>query len=198
MSNVDKSDNAVLEILADQLDEAAKIDKAGEPRKGATWSLAYVIQALSDLGYSSNQLKPLENLLFGLGDLGVGIQPDMLTKSDVPNAPKKGHRETKIHALAAVMIDVLAEELHQNGKKKGDAEKEAAISVSNIMQKFGLPFPGKSKTAGYKALLGWRKNNLYEQKNKIAVQHYSYFTQFINGMEPNTAAMTLRLRLSQI
>lgn len=188
----------VLNELGDQLRYASELDRTGEPgnRIGATYSLAYLIQALTNLNYQQDELRPLERLLHSLGDLELGIQPALLTKNILTDAPKQGHKEAALYAMAAVMIDLLAEQMIINGELKNTAEDQAAKRVSAFMLSKGLSLPGRQETPGFKSLLNWRKNMIYEKKNKIAIKHYETFSDFVGKMNPADAVNVLQIRMA--
>jgi hypothetical protein len=188
----------VLNELSDQLKYASELDENGEPdnRQGVTYSLAYVIQALVRLNYQQDELRPLEKILFALGDLEVGIQPALFSKNIITNAPKQGHKEAVLYAMATVMIELLADKLTGDGEKKLAAEKHAALEVSKFMTEKKLPFPGRRDTPGSQSLLNWRKNMKHEQKNKIANTHYKFVSDLVSKMNSEEAVNMLRIRMA--
>ena len=183
-----------MDTLVDQLKSAADIDRGGDHLKGVTYSLAYVIQALAELGYA--ETRPLEKLLMALGDLGLGIQPPLLTAEYKKEGPRQGHEETFLHATAATLIDVLSEKARKDGKSKKEAETGAAIVVAELMKDNDLPLPGKRDTDASKTLLNWRKNTEYEGKNPIAVSHYKNLRAVIDAVDPAEVEKWLRERLT--
>ena len=169
----------VLNELSDQLKYASELDENGEPdnRQGVTYSLAYVVQALVRLNYQQDELRPLEKILFALGDLEVGIQPALFSKNVITDAPKQGHKKAVLYAMASVMIELLADKLTGDGEKK-------------------LPFPGRRDTPGSQSLLNWRKNMKHEQKNKIANTHYKFVSDLVSKMNSEEAVNMLRIRMA--
>ena len=75
----------VLFNLSNQLDYASKLgeNNNADERKPVLYSLAYVVQALVKLDFQHPELSQLENLLHALGDLDLGIQPSLLSKTVV-------------------------------------------------------------------------------------------------------------------
>jgi len=183
--------------LPEQLDHAADIDQNGDHRKGVMYALAYVIQGLGEDGYTPKQVRPLQDLMMALGDLDQGIQPKLLTKKQIQNAPKQGHEETIVYATASVLIDVLIAKEQRDGVNKGEAEEAAARKVAALMSERHLSLPGGDKTLPHKALLNWRENADYKQKNPIAVGQLRFIRALAADMKPTEAEDMLRLRLSQ-
>ena len=188
----------VLNELSGQLQHASELDQSGEPdnRKAVTHALAYLIGALARLNYQQDELRPLEKLLHALGDLELGIQPKLLKKRILTDAPKQGHKETALYSMATVMIDLEADKLVNAGGEKIEAEEQAAKIVAPFMLKNKLSFPGRRDTPGFRSLLNWRKNTIYEKKNKIATHHYEFFSSLVEILSFEEAKSILRIRMA--
>jgi hypothetical protein len=186
--------DGILQELSEKLDQAASIGDKDE-RRGVIQSLGYVTQTLHSLGFTARQTDPLVRLLGDLQDLTQGVQPSMLKKDKVSGAPVKGHRESWVNAMAAVLIDVLVDNDNEFKKPKSKKRKDAASTVAGFMQNNDIPMPGRENSTLDKRLLNWVDNNIYKGNNPSAEKSYNVMSKEVQKMEALQAEDALKQRM---